>query len=93
MNKEEALNNAYALGKPVNEANMKKAYDLILYVNCGNEKKTAVIGTWDDKNKVEAAKNAINEVLKSAVKTESACVGYYEFTLTEEEFAAHTKKE
>ena len=93
MTREEVLNNAYALGGDVDEANMKKAYDLLLYVNCGDKKKNVVIGTWVDKEKVEAAKNAINEALKTAAATESVCVGYLELTLTEKEFAAYTKKE
>ena len=93
MTREEVLDNAYALGEPVDEANMKKAYDLILYVKCGNEKKSVVVGTWDDENKVKAANSAIHEVLETADATESICVGYRELTLTEEEFAAYTKKE
>ena len=91
MTREEVLNNAYALGEPVDEANMKKAYDFMLMVKEEDGTTKAVcLGTWTDEKSATEAKEAIDEALKTA-SVRFAFSWFRVLSLTDEEFDAYTK--
>ncbi len=95
MTREEVLNKAFrtAPEEGVDEASLKKAYDVMLLAfGEDGPTKTACLGTWADEKSAAAAKEAINEALKTAAVACSCVAGFRVLSLTDEEFEAYTKK-
>ena len=94
MTREEVLNKAFqtAPGENVDEASLKKAYDVMLLTFGEGETKAVCLGTWADEKSAAAAKEAIGEALKTAAVSCSCIAGFRVLSLTDEEFEAYTKK-